>query len=127
MYFCRQKQKMKTHLIISTANELLRIAATRIIYISSDGNYSNLLTSGGEIKMVTFQLGQIEEMIHKQLPEVKSTFIRIGRSLIINLNHVYQINISRQQLVLQDRDSTYTLSASKEALKALKEFIEKGI
>ena len=77
--------------------------------------------------MVTFQLGQIEEMIHKQLPEYKATFVRIGRSLIINLNHVYQINISRQCLVLQDRDSTYTLSASKEALKALKEFIEKSI
>ena len=118
---------MHTHLIISTSNELLRVAAAHIIYISSDGNYSNLLMSGGEIKMVTFQLGQIEEMIHKQLPEYKATFVRIGRSLIINLNHVYQINISRQCLVLQDRDSTYTLSASKEALKALKEFIEKSI
>ena len=75
---------MHTHLIISTANELLRVAASHIIYISSDGNYSNLLMSGGEIKMVTFQLGHIEEMIHKQLPEYKATFVRIGRSLIIN-------------------------------------------
>lgn len=118
---------MKTHLVISTANELLRVAAAHIIYISSDGNYSNLLMSGGEIRMVTFQLGQIEEMIQKQLPEMRSNFIRIGRSLIININHVYHINISRQQLLLKDRDNTYTLSASKEALKALKEFIEKNI
>jgi DNA-binding LytR/AlgR family response regulator len=118
---------MRTHLIISTSNELLRVAASHIIYISSDGNYSNLLMSGGEINMVTYQLGQIAEMIDKQLPEMQDTFIRIGRSLIINLNHVYQINISRQQLILQDRDSSYTLSASKEALKALKEFIEHSI
>jgi DNA-binding LytR/AlgR family response regulator len=118
---------VKTHLVISTANELLRVAAAHIIYISSDGNYSNLLMSGGEIRMVTFQLGQIEEMIQKQLPEMRSNFIRIGRSLIININHVYHINISRQQLLLKDRDNTYTLSASKEALKALKEFIEKNI
>jgi DNA-binding LytR/AlgR family response regulator len=118
---------MKTHLVISTANELLRVAATHIIYISSDGNYSNLLMSGGEIRMVTFQLGQIEEMIQKQLPEMRSNFIRIGRSLIININHVFHINIARQQLLLKDRDNTYTLSASKEALKALKEFIEKNI
>jgi DNA-binding LytR/AlgR family response regulator len=83
--------------------------------------------SGGEIRMVTFQLGQIEEMIQQQLPEMRSNFIRIGRSLIININHVYHINISRQQLLLKDRDNTYTLSASKEALKALKEFIEKNI
>jgi DNA-binding LytR/AlgR family response regulator len=118
---------MKTHLVISTANELLRVAATHIIYISSDGNYSNLLMSGGEIRMVTFQLGQIEEMIQKQLPEMRSNFIRIGRSLIININHVFHINIARQQLLLKDRGNTYTLSASKEALKALKEFIEKNI
>jgi DNA-binding LytR/AlgR family response regulator len=118
---------LKTHLVISTANELLRVAAAHIIYISSDGNYSNLLMSGGEIRMVTFQLGQIEEMIQRQLPETSSNFIRIGRSLIININHVYHINISRQQLLLKDRDNTYTLSASKEALKALKEFIEKNI
>lgn len=118
---------MKTHLVISTANELLRVAATHIIYISSDGNYSNLLMSGGEIRMVTFQLGQIEEMIQKQLPEMRSNFIRIGRSLIININHVFHINIARQQLLLKDRDNTYTLSASKEALKALKEFIDKSI
>jgi DNA-binding LytR/AlgR family response regulator len=66
-------------------------------------------------------------MIQQQLPEMRSNFIRIGRSLIININHVYHINISRQQLLLKDRDNTYTLSASKEALKALKEFIEKNI
>ena len=118
---------MNTHLVISTSNELLRVAAGQIIYISSDGNYSNLLISGGEIRMVTFQLGQLEDMISKQLPDMRSIFVRIGRSLIINMNHIYHINISRQQLLLNDRDNTYTLSASKAALKSLKEFIEQSI
>ena len=118
---------MKTHLVISTTNELLRVAAMHIVYISSDGNYSNLLISGGEIRMVTFQLGQLEDMISKQSPDIRNMFVRIGRSLIINMNHIYHINISRQQLLLKDRDNTYTLSASKEALKSLKEFIEKSI
>jgi DNA-binding LytR/AlgR family response regulator len=45
--------------------------------------------------------------------------------LIININHIYHINVARQHLLLKDRDNTYTLSASKEALKSLKEFIEK--
>ena len=83
--------------------------------------------SGGDIRMVTFQLGQIEEIINRQLPDMRSMFIRIGRSLIINVNHIYHINISRQQLLLKDRDNTYALSASKEALKALKEHIEQSI
>ena len=49
-----------THLVISTANELLRVQARSIIYISSDGNYSNLLLQGGEVRLVTYQLGQID-------------------------------------------------------------------
>ena len=119
---------MKTHLVISTTNELLRVAAMHIVYISSDGNYSNLLMSGGEIRMVTFQLGQIEEMINKQLPEMRSTFIRIGRSLIINLSYIYYINIPKQKLTLSDVASfNHTVTASKEALKQLKELLEKEV
>lgn len=115
-----------THLVISTTNELLRVPAKHIIYISSDGNYSNLLLQGGEMRMVTFQLGQIERMIAEQLPDMGKTFIRIGKSLIININNVFLINVGKQQLILTDNiQGRYTLSASKEALRALKEYIEK--
>ena len=118
---------LNTHLIISTSNDLLRVAASHILYISSDGNYCNLFQTGGEIRLVTFQLGQLERMIAEQLPEQGKTFVRIGKSLIVNLKYVYYINIPKQQLVLSDKEQNrYTLSASKEALKALKELIEKG-
>jgi len=117
---------MNKHLVISTVNELLRVQAKQIIYISSDGNYSNLLLSGGEMRMVTFQLGQIEKMIAEQLKEDGKIFVRIGKSLIINQNNVFFINVSKQQLIMSDdTHGRYTLSASREALKALKEFIEK--
>ena len=59
-----------THLIISTSNDLLRVAASHILYISSDGNYCNFFQTGGEMRLVTFQLGQIERMIAEQLPEL---------------------------------------------------------
>ena len=53
--------------------------------------------------------------------------MRIGKSLIINLNYVYYINVPKQQLILVDwQQNRYTLSASKEALKALKDLIEKS-
>lgn len=115
-----------THLKISTATELLRIHAKHIIYISSDGNYSNIVLQGGDVRMVTIQLGKIEEMIQEQLPDLGSLFIRIGKSLIINVNNVFLINVPKQQLVLTDNSQgKYTLSPSKEALKSLKEYIEK--
>ena len=66
-------------------------------------------------------------MIAEQLPELSRQFVRIGKSLIINLNYVYYIHVPKQQLILVDgQQNRYTLSASKEALKALKELIEKN-
>jgi len=117
-----------THLVISTSNDLLRVAAGQILYISSDGNYCNIFQTGGEIRLVTFQLGQIERMIADQLSELSQQFVRIGKSLIVNLNYVYYINVPKQQLILVDwQQNRYTLSASKEALKALKDLIERSI
>lgn len=118
---------MQTHLVISTSTELLRVRAEHILYIQSDGNYSTLFLIGGETRFATYQLGQIEKMIGDQLPELGSNFVRIGKSLIINLEYVFYINPGRQQLVLaDDSQNRHTLSASKDALKALKELIEKG-
>lgn len=124
--FAPQLQEMtNTHLIISTSNDLLRVAASHILYISSDGNYCNFFQTGGEMRLVTFQLGQIERMIADQLPELSQNFVRIGKSLIINRNYVYYIHVPKQQLILVDgQQNRYTLSASKEALKALKDLIE---
>jgi len=118
---------LNTHLVISTSNDLLRVAASHILYISSDGNYCNFFQTGGEMRLVTYQLGQVERMIAEQLPELSTQFVRIGKSLIINLNYVYYIHVPKQQLILVDgQQNRYTLSASKEALKALKELIEKN-
>lgn len=117
---------MKRHLVISTTTELVRVAPEKILYITSDGNYSNLLLCGGEGRLLTFQLGQIEKMIAEQLGSEGSAFIRIGKSLIINQNYIFYINSIKQQLVLaDDMMAKYTLNASKEALKQLKELIEK--
>ena len=116
----------KKHLIISTANDVVRIAPERIVFISSDGNYCNLVQADNETRMLTFQLGQIQDMIHEQLGRDADLFIRIGRGLIINRNYVYYINSQSQKLVLSDNSRfTHTVSASKEALKQLKELIEK--
>lgn len=118
---------MRTHLVISTQNDLLRVHAEHLLYIQSDGNYSTLFQTGGEMRLVTYQLGQLEHMIAEQLPELGHCFVRIGKSLIINLAYVYYINVSKQQLVLAENPQTrYSLSASKDALKQLKELIEKG-
>lgn len=119
---------MKKHLVISTTTELVRIAPEHIVYIASDGNYSTMMQTDGEVRMLSFQLGQIEKMIADQLAGEGSNFIRIGRNLIINRSYIYFINVQKQKLRLSDVASfSHTVAASKEALKLLKELIEKEI
>ncbi len=113
-------------LIITTTNDLLRLQYDNIVYIASDGNYSQFLLSGGDMRMVTVQLGQIERLIERQLGVFGRLFIRIGKSLIINRDYIYYININQQRLELNDKvNQKYTVQASREALKQLKFVIEK--
>ena len=113
-------------LIITTTNDLLRLQYDNIVYITSDGNYSQFLLSGGDMRMVTVQLGQIERLIERQLGVFGRLFIRIGKSLIINRDYIYYININQQRLELNDKvNQKYTVQASREALKQLKLVIEK--
>lgn len=113
-------------LIISTTSDLLRLQYDNIVYITSDGNYSQFLLSGGDLRMVTIQLGQIERLIENQLGVFGRLFIRIGKSLIINRDYIYYININQQRLELNDKvNQRYTVQASREALKQLKAVIEK--
>ena len=58
---------MKKQLVISTSIDLVCIAPERIVYISSDGNYSTLVQTDNEARMLSYQLGQIEKMISSQL------------------------------------------------------------
>ncbi len=84
---------LKKYLVISTATDLVRITPDKIVYVSSDGNYCNLVQVDNETRLLTFQLGQIETMIRDQLGTDGNLFIRIGRGLIINRNYIYYINI----------------------------------
>jgi DNA-binding LytR/AlgR family response regulator len=116
-------------LIIFNREELARVFPDRIAYIASDGNYSTLVLTDGEERVFTINLSEFENRIENQLKADAHQFIRIGKSLIINKNHIYYINPSRQQLLLKERLSgkCFELSASKEALRQLKTVIESPI
>ena len=118
-------EKVGTHLVISRGTELLRVPAERLIYIAADGNYSYVVTQDGRKAMVSFQLGQIEDMIDEQLGGAGSRFSRMGRGLIINMDYVYSIDISKQTVVLSDcLHFRHELSASREVLIKLKAYID---
>lgn len=104
------------YLIVTTSNDLVRIAPDCIVYVASDGNYSTLVQTDGEMRMLSYQLGQIEKMIATQLGAEGNMFIRIGKSLIINRSYIYYINVPKQKLILSDIATVnHTVVASKEA------------
>lgn len=116
------------YLIFSSSSELLRLRAERIVYVKSDGNYSTLVMADGEERLVTCQLGEVERMMAAQLSAGSMRFVRIGKSLIINRTFIHYIHPVRQQLVLSDEQSfRYTLTASKEALRQLKNLVENTV
>jgi DNA-binding LytR/AlgR family response regulator len=115
---------MKEYLIINTNSELVRIASDDVLCIIASGNYSTITAVNGETRLVTLQLGQVERLIANQVTAGNTNFIRIGKSLIINRQYVSYINIQKQQLSLTDgKTPSHTLTASREALKQLKEVI----
>lgn len=97
-----------------------------MVFISADGNYSSITMADGSEYVLTLQLGQMERRISEMVSEDDNRFIRIGKSLIVNHHFITFIHPTRQKMVLSDgKTFRHELSASKEALKALKEFIEK--
>lgn len=113
-------------LLFSTSSETVRVPSDAVVYVTADGNYSALHMADGECFVLTLQLGQIEKRIAEMLDKDDWRFIRIGKSLIVNREFIAFINPVRQRLVLSDcRSFRHEVSASREALKALKEHLEK--
>lgn len=80
---------MNAPIIITTVNELVRVYPERIVYISSDGNYSVMVLHDKTEHLFSFNLSHFQQIIEKQMREEASLFIRIGKSLIINREYIY--------------------------------------
>ena len=110
----------------STMSELLRVPVDAIVYVEADGNYSTIVTADGVEHVLTLQIGQIERRIADVVEPGDHRFIRIGKSLIVNSDFISFIHATRQKLVLSDcRTFSHEISASREALRTLKEILEK--
>jgi DNA-binding LytR/AlgR family response regulator len=127
-YINISSEEMTPHLIFSNATGLYRFPSDSIVYVAAEGNYSRFKMADGDEQVLICQVGQLEEIIRAQLGDAASRFLRVGRSLIINLDYVYVINPAKGQLILSDcRGVKHTLQASKDALTALKSAYDNGI
>lgn len=114
---------------INTRDELNLIDLDLVACINASGNYSNIMYIDGNKILVSVGLSQMEIIINdavskQQLP---NTFVRLGRSVIINNRYLSQINILKQKLTLSDRGThAYQLTVPKTLLKNYKELIRQS-
>ena len=117
---------MDRYLIIKTRDELLRIRIGQILYFEADRNYTKLLLSSGIQFTFAINIGKIEEILGKQVEGVGKILMRVGKSHIINKNHILQINLPKQRLLLLTVEGkAKEVVISKDPLKVLKESLEK--
>lgn len=110
---------------ISTSTELVRVATDEIVYVRADGNYSDLVLTNGKSRKMTFQIHFFDE-VFQQLR--RNMFVRVGRSLIVNKRYIYVINLTEQMMLFAGqpiKGEIAPLKVSREALKQLKEQLEK--
>lgn len=65
------KNKMKDVLLISKGSELVRVPLRNLVFIQASANYSEVVTVNGKRTLVSFQLGQIEDLIEEQIGDDK--------------------------------------------------------
>ncbi|WP_085536144.1 LytTR family DNA-binding domain-containing protein [Massilibacteroides vaginae] len=117
---------MERYLIIKTRDELLRIKIGQILFFEADRNYTKLYLSNGIQFTFAINIGKIEDILEKQVSGSNNILIRVGKSHIINKNHILQINLPKQKLLLLSSDGKpRELIVSKEPLKVLKDSLEK--
>ena len=119
---------MDRYLIIKTRDELLRIKIGQILYFEADRNYTKLVLTNGIQFTFAINIGKIEELLEKQVSGSSRILPRVGKSNIVNKNHILQINLPKQKLLLLTLDGKpRELIISKEPLKGLKDQLEKEL
>lgn len=108
---------------ISTTTELVRVQTDDIVFVRADGNYSEILLYNAKRHVMTFQLHFFEETFQRLKDNF---FVRVGRSLIVNRNYIYLINLTEQKMILTGGKLTteYEVRASKDALRDIKTQLE---
>ncbi|WP_369685000.1 LytTR family transcriptional regulator DNA-binding domain-containing protein [Bacteroides caecimuris] len=112
-------------LCLNSRDELLIIDLTKIAFLQSNGNYTNMQYIKGETHLLTIGITKVEEYIRQVWPaDQPSPFIRLGRRLLINQTYLTEINMLKQRITLSDRETNcYTLAVPKPLLKQYKELI----
>lgn len=112
-------------LCLNSRDELVIINLEKVAFLQANGNYTHFVYMEGQKTMVSLGLSKVEEYLRKALPKDQPcTFVRMGRSLIINPKYLCHISLLKQRIILSDGGKhAYSLTVPKILLKQYKEQI----
>lgn len=116
-------------LILNSRDEIMSINLDEVVYFLADGNFTRIVFDNKLILTVGISMAKMEkilaEFIMKSQSQVK--MMRAGKSHIINVSKIVQINILKQQVLLSGGTGImFTVNISRDAAKQLKQIISGG-
>lgn len=115
-------------LYFNTCDEMLRVDLRKVLYFKADRNYTDVYFVNGVHVTLPTGLMSIEQMLENdKLRGRTMPFVRLGRSLIVNISYILHINVLKQELTLSDMTmpGCQRIMVAKEALRKLKELYNK--
>ena len=104
-----QQRKIKFNIY----NGFIMVSPTDIVYCEAEKNYCNIYLSNGKKEFITSQLGFIEKKL------VESSFVKISRSTIINLDYLENYNRKTKTVILSVVVQKFELKVSSSGEKRL--------
>lgn len=115
----------KEYLYLNSRDELLRLDINNIIFFEGEGSYTHIVSANNLKTVLSVNLAKLQAILDEKLKSKSVIFARIGKKYIVNLNHIYSINVAGQELILSDGLLfSHKLNVSKEALKQLKKLYQ---
>ena len=115
-------------LYFNTRDEMLRVDLRKVLYFKADRNYTDVYFVNGVHVTLPTGLMSIEQMLENdKLRGRTMPFVRLGRSLIVNISYILHINVLKQELTLSDMSmpGCQRITVAKEALRKLRELYNK--
>ena len=109
----QQRRKLR----FNTRNGFVTFFEDEILFIKADGVFSVIHLINGKELMISQNLGKIEEQLQNK------ELIKIHRSIIANVNFIFEINRSKKECILAVDSNNFILHFSTEGLKLIENYI----
>lgn len=113
-------------LILNSRDEIMNIDLAQVVYFLADGNFTRIVFDNKLILTVGIGLSKMEKLLAEFLSHTLSQvpMVRVGKSHIINISKIVQVNVLKQQALLAGSTGIlFTVNISRDAAKQVKQLL----